>query len=57
MNEKQLQKLVKKLSGQAEKPKRPPKTYDKTLDVTKPPDQAATEETKELFDEMKRRSF
>ena len=57
MNEKQLQKLVKKLSGQAEKPKRPPKTYDKTLDVTKPPDQAATEETKELFDEMKRREF
>jgi hypothetical protein len=57
MNEKQLQKLVKKLSGQAEKPKRPPKTYDKTLDVTKPPESTATEETRDFFDEMKRREF
>ena len=33
MDDKQLAKLVKKLSGQAAKPKRPQKTYDSTLDA------------------------
>jgi hypothetical protein len=58
MNEKQLAKLVKKISGQAAKPKRPPrKTYDAALDATQKPEEADAEELKDFFKEMKRREF
>ena len=57
MDDKQLAKLVKKLSGQAAKPKRPAKKYDSTLDATKPPETPANEDAADLFKEMKRREF
>jgi hypothetical protein len=58
MNEKQLAKLVKKISGNAAKPKRPPrKTYDAALDATQKPEEADAEELKDFFKEMKRREF
>jgi ABC-type sulfate transport system substrate-binding protein len=58
MNEKQLAKLVKKISGQAAKPKRPPrKTYDAALDATQKPEAGDEEELKDFVKEMKRREF
>jgi len=57
MDDIQLNKLVKKLSGQAAKPKRPAKKYDATLDATQPPPKADDEESKDFFKEMKRREF
>jgi hypothetical protein len=57
MDDKQLAKLVKKLSGQSAKPKRPTKKYDSTLDATKPPETPANEDAADLFKEMKRREF
>ena len=49
MDDKQLAKLVKKLSGQAAKPKRPTKTYDAALDATQPPPKPDDEEAKDFF--------
>ena len=57
MDDKQLAKLVKKLSGQAAKPKRETKKYDSTLDATKPPAKPDDEEASDFFKEMKRREF
>lgn len=58
MNEKQLAKLVKKLSGQAAQPKKVQrKTYDAALDATQPPPKPDDEETKGFFQEMKKRVF
>jgi hypothetical protein len=58
MNEKQLAKLVKKISGEAAKPKRQQrKTYDAALDATQPPPKPDDEEAKDFFKEMKRREF
>ena len=57
MDDKQLAKLVKKLSGQAAKPKRETKKYDSTLDATKPAETPANEDAADLFKEMKRREF
>jgi len=57
MDDKQLAKLVKKLSGQAAKPKRETKKYDSTLDATQPPPKPDDEEAKDFFKEMKRREF
>ena len=57
MDDKQLAKLVKKLSGQAAKPKRETKKYDSTLDATHPPPKPDDEESKDFFKEMKRREF
>ena len=57
MDDKQLATLVKKLSGQAAKPKRETKKYDSTLDATKPPETPANEDAADLFKEMKRREF
>jgi hypothetical protein len=59
MNEKQLQKLIKKTTAKAEqKQKQPKRLYDATLDATKT---KATEEqvgdADDLFKEMKRREF
>jgi hypothetical protein len=58
VNEKQLAKLVKKLSGQAAQPKKVQrKTYDPALDATQPPPKPDDEEAKDFFKEMKRREF
>ena len=57
MDEKQLQKLIRKNSEKAEKAKkRPPaKTYDPTLTRKETDDKDL--ERNEFFDEMKRREF
>jgi hypothetical protein len=57
MDEKQLQKLIKKNSEKAEKArKRPPaRTYDPTL--TRKETDDADLEREDFFDEMKRREF
>jgi hypothetical protein len=57
MDDKQLAKLVKKLSGQSAKPKRPTRKYDSTLDATKPPETPSDEDAADLFKEMKKREF
>ena len=58
MDEKQLAKLIKKNSEQAEKAKkRPPaRNYDPTL-TRKETDDDTDLERKDFFDEMKRREF
>ena len=57
MDDKQLAKLVKKLSGQANKPKRPQKSYDSTLDATKQPERPTDEDAQDIFNIMKKREF
>jgi hypothetical protein len=62
MNEAQLKALLRKTqaAAAAKKPKKS-RTYDATLDATRPPPDEATEaadaDAAELFDEMKRREF
>jgi hypothetical protein len=62
MNEAQLKALLRKTqaAAAAKKPKKN-RTYDATLDATRPPPDDATEaadaDAAELFDEMKRREF
>jgi hypothetical protein len=59
MDEKQLAKLMKKTMAKASKPKTPPRrTYDQTLDVTRPKnaDQDNTDAA-EIFEIMKKRDF
>ena len=59
MDEKQLAKLMKKTMAKANKPKNPPsRTYDSTLDVTRPKnaDQDNTDAA-EIFEIMKKRDF
>lgn len=58
MDEKQLAKLVKKTMAKANKPKTPPRrTYDATLDVTRPKEPDKDSEAAEIFDIMKKRDF
>lgn len=58
MDEKQLAKLVKKTMAKANKPKTPTRrTYDATLDVTRPKDPTPDSEAEEIFDIMKKREF
>ena len=57
MDDKQLAKLVKKLSGQAAKPKRTQKSYDSTLDATKQPERPSDEDAQDIFNIMKKREF
>ncbi|MDB4907708.1 MAG: hypothetical protein JWO05_2492 [Gemmatimonadetes bacterium] len=63
MDEKQLAKLIRKNAAQAEKlaKARQSKTYDKTLDATRPPidkdDDDTNLERNAFFKEMKRREF
>jgi len=58
MDEKQLAKLVKKTMAKANKPKTPPRrTYDATLDVTRPKEANPDSEAAEIFDIMKKRDF
>lgn len=58
MNEKQLAKLIKKTTTQAEKnvAKRPSKTYDPSLQ-NRPDHDDVAEERSKMFDEMKKREF
>jgi hypothetical protein len=62
MNEAQLKALLRKTqaAAAAKKPKKN-RTYDATLDATRPPPDDATEaadaDAAELFDEMTRREF
>jgi hypothetical protein len=62
MNEAQLQALLRKTQAKAAaaKPKKN-RTYDATLDATRPPqteaEEAATFDAKDLFQQMKKREF
>lgn len=57
MDEKQLAKLIKKTVAKANKPKaQPRKTYDSTLDITRPANEK-DDEAAELFEIMKKREF
>jgi hypothetical protein len=58
MDDKQLEKLVRKTVAKAAKPKSPPRrTYDSTLDATRRPPTEKDFEAAELFDIMKKRDF
>jgi hypothetical protein len=59
MDEKQLAKLLKKTMAKANKPKTSPRrTYDATLDVTRPKDaDKDNSEAAEIFEIMKKRDF
>lgn len=58
MDDKQLAKLVRKTVEKASKPKTPPrKSYDSTLDATRPAEPDANSEHVELFEIMKKREF
>lgn len=60
MNDAQLQALLRKTqaAAAAAKPKKN-RTYDATLDATRPPDseEAANNDAKDLFQQMKKREF
>ena len=61
MNEAQLKKLLKKTQeAAASKPKKN-RTYDATLDATRPAqtqeEEAASSDAQELFQQMKKREF
>ncbi|HXT18943.1 MAG TPA: hypothetical protein VN706_25175 [Gemmatimonadaceae bacterium] len=58
MDEKQLAKLMKKTMAKANKPKASQRrTYDATLDVTRPRENDKDTEAAELFEIMKKREF
>lgn len=58
MDEKQLAKLIRKTTAQANKPKKNQnRTYDPTLDITRRPQTEKDDEAQELFDQMKKREF
>jgi hypothetical protein len=59
MDEKQLAKLMKKTMAKANKPKTPKRrTYDSTLDVTRPKDaDQDNSDAAEIFEIMKKRDF
>ena len=59
MNEKQLAALIKKTTAKAEQKARTKnrKSYDDTLDATRPADVPNEGEAEELFKEMKKREF
>lgn len=58
MDEKQLAKLMKKTMAKANKPKASQRrTYDATLDVTRPKDEDTDSEAAEIFEIMKKRDF
>ena len=58
MDEKQLAKLIRKTTAQANKPKKNQnRTYDPTLDITRRPPNDKDDEAQELFEQMKKREF
>jgi hypothetical protein len=57
MNEKQLAKLIKKTSEKAAAKPKQRKVYDRTLEVTKPPETDEDIERADFFAEMKKREF
>lgn len=56
MNEKQLAKLIKKTTEKANRPKRPARAYDPSLQ-NRPDHDDTAEERSQFFDEMKKREF
>lgn len=58
MNDKQLEALARRNAAKAVKAdKKPTKTYDPTLDATRPVGSDDSAETQRLFKEMKKREF
>lgn len=58
MNEKQMQALLRKTAAKAAAKKMPNRpTYDDALDKTRRDRPAESSDAKEIFEEMKRRSF
>ena len=58
MDDKQIAALVRKNAAKAMRPKNPQrKTYDATLDATRPLETEADVEAAELFSQMKKREF
>lgn len=61
MNEAQLKKLLKQTQAAAANKPKKNRTYDATLDATRPKqteaEEAATSDAKELFQQMKKREF
>jgi hypothetical protein len=57
MKDAQLKALIRKTTGKAEQKKPQPRpTFDPTIEATRTDDER-TQETQELFKEMKRREF
>ena len=58
MNDKQIEALARKNAAKALRPKNPQrKTYEATLDATRPSETEADAEAAELFSQMKKREF
>ena len=57
MNEKQIKALAKKNAAKAARVPSRQRTYDETLDATRPKDERDTTEVTRLFKEMKKREF
>jgi hypothetical protein len=61
MNEAQLKKLLKQTQAAAANKPKKNRTYDATLDATRPPhseaEEAASSDALELFQQMKKREF
>ena len=61
MNEAQLKKLLKKTQEAAQAKPKKNRTYDATLDATRPTqtqeEEAASSDAQELFQQMKKREF
>jgi len=61
MNEAQLKKLLKQTQAAAANKPKKNRTYDATLDATRPPqteaEEVASSDAKELFQQMKKREF
>ena len=59
MNEAQLKALLRKTQAAAAAKPKKNRTYDATLDATRPPEseEAANNDAKDLFQQMKKREF
>ena len=61
MNEAQLKALLKKTQAAAARKPKQKKSYDATLDATRPPqtpeEEAASSDALDLFQQMKKREF
>ncbi|HEX7121929.1 MAG TPA: hypothetical protein VF178_06110 [Gemmatimonadaceae bacterium] len=58
MNEKQIRALAKRNAAKAQRAQEQrQRTYDATLDATRPPEQENADEADRIFREMKRREF
>jgi hypothetical protein len=57
MNEKQIRALAKRNAAKAARVKPGQKTYDETLDATRPRDDRDRSDADRIFREMKKREF